>query len=757
VSVEDRWHLSHPPKDAKKCSAHRKVPSAQHGIGKQWQVRGIDADGQPFKQNFEFEVDAKNKDAEVKTAVRAGTFVDERAGEITLEAFAEMWRASRVHDPTTAQRIKSTFSNHVYQGDRRGRTPMGGPSIGQYPMRVLARRVSLSQGWIRGIPLSPNTALNLIKDVSQVFKAAIDDKIIASNPLTASTIQKPDPVKTEAVALDRDELDALAAGLPEAMQAMAYLGANCGHRQGELAAVAVEDLDFFRKTCFIGWQVKHVNLTGVIDASKPKLPPPLKGWHLAYAPIKNSKGRTAPLAAPVVPVLSEHIRLHPPAVITLPLLREDGRLSGELTRTLVFHNRRRAWYTGTNYHPWDRARKKAGLPDDAQVYGWHALRHTAASQWLGGGLSLAKVAAYLGDTQEVILSTYSHFLPQEEDRAREIMDAFFAPRPNRQNAPVTPATLGKGSLWLVNASFQTFWEKFCRYWDVEPKYVPLVPGRYHLGVPEAVAATDENTIGVVAIMGSTMDGSYEPVTELAAALDALAATPDAPDVPIHVDAASGGFVAPFLHPEIEWDFRLKRVSSINSSGHKYGLVYPGVGWILWRDEEHLPEDLIFKVNYLGGEMPTFALNFSRPGAQVAAQYYNFLRLGYSGYKNVQQTAQDIALYLSGEVSKLGPFELLSDGSDLPVFAFKLRDDVDKYSVFDISERLRMRGWQVPAYTFPENLTDMAVMRIVIRNGFSMDLANLLLDDIKLNLRILEHHPQTPMPPEFQKKRKSFAH
>jgi glutamate decarboxylase len=254
-----------------------------------------------------------------------------------------------------------------------------------------------------------------------------------------------------------------------------------------------------------------------------------------------------------------------------------------------------------------------------------------------------------------------------------------------------------------------------------------------------------------------MDGSYEPVAEVAAALDALAATPGGPDVPIHVDGASGGFVAPFLQPEIEWDFRLRRVASINASGHKYGLVYPGVGWVIWRDQEHLPEDLIFKVNYLGGEMPTFALNFSRPGAQVAAQYYNFLRLGYSGYKNVQQTAQDIALFLSGEIAKLGPFELLSDGSDLPVFAFKLRDGVDKYSVFDISERLRMRGWQVPAYTFPENLTDMAVMRIVIRNGFSMDLANLLLNDIRAHLHVLEHHPQTQMPPELQKKRSSFAH
>jgi glutamate decarboxylase len=228
-------------------------------------------------------------------------------------------------------------------------------------------------------------------------------------------------------------------------------------------------------------------------------------------------------------------------------------------------------------------------------------------------------------------------------------------------------------------------------------------------------------------------------------------------VPIHVDAASGGFVAPFLQPDIEWDFRVPRVASINSSGHKYGLVYPGVGWVVWRDADALPEDLIFNVNYLGGQMPTFALNFSRPGAQVAAQYYNFVRLGHSGYRHVQQTCQDIAMHLSSEIAKIGPFELLTDGSELPVFAFRLRDDVTGYSVFDLSERVRMRGWQVPAYTFPENLTDTAVMRIVIRNGFSMDLANLLLDDIRLHVRTLEHNPQTQPPPEIQARRQSFKH
>jgi glutamate decarboxylase len=309
---------------------------------------------------------------------------------------------------------------------------------------------------------------------------------------------------------------------------------------------------------------------------------------------------------------------------------------------------------------------------------------------------------------------------------------------------------------VMGSNVQVCWEKFCRYWSVEPRFVPMVPRRLHLRGTEAAAKCDENTIGVVAIMGSTMDGSYEPVKEISESLDQLQADRGL-DVPIHVDGASGGFVAPFLQPDLEWDFRVPRVASINTSGHKYGLVYPGIGWVVWRDSDALPEDLIFKVNYLGGEMPTFALNFSRPGAQVCAQYYNFVRLGETGFRHVQQTCQDIALYLSGELAKMGPFELLTEGRDLPVFTFKLRDDITTFSVFDLSERLRERGWQVPAYTFPENMTDTAVMRIVVRNGFSMDLAGLLLDDFRLHLKVLEHNPQTQPPPEIQKMRQSFTH
>src|SRR6195952_637769 len=196
-----------------------------------------------------------------------------------------------------------------------------------------------------------------------------------------------------------------------------------------------------------------------------------------------------------------------------------------------------------------------------------------------------------------------------------------------------PGTSAKPNL-VMGANVQVVWEKFCRYWGVEPRFVPVGDGTTHLVAERAVAHCDENTIGVVAILGSTFDGTYEPVAEIAAALDALAAS-GGPDVPLHVDAASGGFIAPFVQPELVWDFQLPRVQSINASGHKYGLVYPGVGWALWRDADALPDDLVFKVNYLGGEMPTFALNFSRPGSEVIAQYFMFLSLGREGFSAVQ--------------------------------------------------------------------------------------------------------------------------
>jgi glutamate decarboxylase len=304
----------------------------------------------------------------------------------------------------------------------------------------------------------------------------------------------------------------------------------------------------------------------------------------------------------------------------------------------------------------------------------------------------------------------------------------------------------------MGANVQVCWEKFCRYWEVEPRLVPLEGERYHLGAPEAVAQCDENTIGVVAILGSTFDGSYEPVKEIGAALDKLESEQGL-YVPLHVDAASGGFVAPFLQPDLEWDFRLKRVQSINASGHKYGLVYPGVGWAIWRNKEALPEDLVFNVNYLGGNMPTFALNFSRPGSEVIAQYFMFATLGFEGYTAVMQNAQDVAHHISHGIAELGPYQLLTDGSDLPVFAFTLKPEVKNYTVFDVSDRLRQQGWLVPAYTFPENREDLSVLRIVVRAGMNHEMADLLLEHLGEQTNFLESL-EGPMPGQ---RKEAFAH
>ena len=281
---------------------------------------------------------------------------------------------------------------------------------------------------------------------------------------------------------------------------------------------------------------------------------------------------------------------------------------------------------------------------------------------------------------------------------------------------------------VMGSNVQVVWEKFCRYFDVEPRYLPMARDRYVITPEQVRDAVDDNTIGVVAILGTTYSGEFEPVAEIASALDDLAAA-GGPDVPIHVDAASGGFVAPFLHPDLRWDFRIERVVSINVSGHKFGLSYPGIGFVVWRAPEFLPEALVFRVDYLGGDMPTFTLNFSRPGSQVVAQYYNFLRLGRAGYRSVMAALRKTALEVSERLAKIEHLRVITDGSDIPVVTFEVSGDPG-YTVFDVSHELRARGWQVPAYTMPPGAEHVAVLRVVVREGFSADLGTLLCDDVE---------------------------
>ncbi|GAA2367484.1 glutamate decarboxylase [Streptomyces carpaticus] len=297
---------------------------------------------------------------------------------------------------------------------------------------------------------------------------------------------------------------------------------------------------------------------------------------------------------------------------------------------------------------------------------------------------------------------------------------------------------------LVCGPVQVCWEKFARYFDIELRRMPLLPGRTTSDPAQLARYCDENTIGVVATLGVTFTGAYEPVEEIATALDALAARTGT-DVPIHVDAASGGFVAPFLQPGLKWDFRIERVKSVNCSGHKFGLAPLGVGWVVWRDAGDLPDELVFHVDYLGGDLPTFALNFSRPGGEIVAQYYNLLRLGRTGYQAVQRACADTAVALADGIAGLGPFQVLHDGrTGLPVVCWTLTPEraADRagWTLYDLAERLRLRGWQVPTYPLPADRGETVVQRVVVRHGVSRDLTTLLLADVRGALAELARHP-----------------
>jgi glutamate decarboxylase len=298
---------------------------------------------------------------------------------------------------------------------------------------------------------------------------------------------------------------------------------------------------------------------------------------------------------------------------------------------------------------------------------------------------------------------------------------------------------------MVCGPVQVVWHKFAKYWDIEMREVLMSPGHYSMDAADMLERVDENTIFVVPTLGVTYTGEYELVKPLGDALDKLQADTGL-DVDIHVDAASGGFLAPFCAPDLLWDFRLPRVKSISSSGHKFGLAPLGAGWVIWRDKEELPDDLIFHVNYLGGDMPVFQLNFSRPAGQIVAQYYDFLRLGHEGYRRIHMASYDTGKYLAAIIPELGPFELLCDSNPstgIPTVTWRIREGEDPgYTLFDLADRLRMTGWQVPAYTLTGTASDIPVQRILVRQGVSRDLASLLVDDMRDAIAHFDKHPVT---------------
>jgi glutamate decarboxylase len=293
---------------------------------------------------------------------------------------------------------------------------------------------------------------------------------------------------------------------------------------------------------------------------------------------------------------------------------------------------------------------------------------------------------------------------------------------------------------LVCGPTHVCWQKFGRYFDVELRQIPCEGNRLLMSPEEVVKRCDENTIGVVPTFGVTYTLQYEPVQAVAQALDDLEEETGL-SIPMHIDAASGGFVAPFIHPGLVWDFRIPRIKSINASGHKFGLAPLGCGWIIWREPEDLPKDLIFRVKYLGGSTPTLALNFSRPGGQVASQYYNFVRLGRKGYTKITQDCADVGIWIGEQLAKLG-FDLVYDGQGgIPGCCWTIKQGEDLgFSLYDLADRLRVRGWQVPAYPMPAHRKDLVVQRILSRLGVSRDLAELLVADIHRSIRYFEENP-----------------
>jgi glutamate decarboxylase len=324
--------------------------------------------------------------------------------------------------------------------------------------------------------------------------------------------------------------------------------------------------------------------------------------------------------------------------------------------------------------------------------------------------------ATIGSSEAIMLAMLAHKRTWQRRRQREGQPV---DRPNM----------------VLGADVHTCWEKFARYFEVEPRVIPIEEDRFTISGDQVEPLLDERTIGVAGVLGTTFTGQKDDLGSIDEVLGRVASERGW-RVPLHIDAATGGFIAPFARPEQEWDFRLASVRSINVSNHKFGLVYPGMGTVVFRDASDLPEELIFHINYLGGDMPNYSLNFSRPSSSVILQYFAFLRLGLEGYREIVQTVLANAVKLAGKLEQIEGLRLIADGSEFPIVALRA-EDPERTDLTALSHLLRERGWIVPAYTLPPNAQHLTVLRIVVKENFSRDMAEILARDIADELRA--HH------------------
>ena len=322
----------------------------------------------------------------------------------------------------------------------------------------------------------------------------------------------------------------------------------------------------------------------------------------------------------------------------------------------------------------------------------------------------------IGSSEAVMLAILTHKRRWEEKRKKE-------------GKPTDNPNIVMGN------DVHLVWNKACIYFEIEQRLIPLHPEQFTITAESAIDRVDENTICVVGVLGTSYTFDYDPIEEINDALVDLKNNKNL-DIPLHVDAASGGFIAPFLNPEIKWDFRLEQCSSINVSGHKYGLVYPGIGWALWKNADDVPSSLVTETNVLGFVEKSFSLNFSRGGAMILAQYYNFVRLGWQGYFDIQNTMRENARYLASELDKIGRFDILNNGKLTPSCIAKLKDS-SKFNEADLVAKLREHNWIIPAFTMPPAADSVTVMRMNVKETFSHDMADLLVRDVKQALEVLD--------------------
>jgi integrase len=428
MAVYDRWHKSRIGPGEPRCREHDLVPSSVHGVGDRWQVRWRNEEGRQKKQNFarktgkDPEVHADAFDARTQATLDDGSYIDPSSGEVTFRKFAEDWRKNRPHDPNTARRIELQLRLHVY------------PAVGHRTMRELGKRPSLTQAWIAGIKLAPSSAGQVIRDVSAIYIAAVEDGVMSRNPLASKAVIRPEiRDKRLAQTWTLGQLDSLAARLPARHQIIPYLGAGTGQRQGEMFGLAIDDedpdIDFLRRVVHIRRQVRLVGST------------------LCFSPVKNNKPHDVPLGDSLTPALAEHLRLYPAVPVTLPWLEPDGDLVTHkliLTRSggLAMHRDRADddWKDALVAAGLVPPRKKGDKRWPAPGNGMHRLRHTAASAWLSAGVNIAAVAEWLGDTVATVQMIYAHMMPGDAGAGRRAVDAFFRPC-----APDVPSATSKGS------------------------------------------------------------------------------------------------------------------------------------------------------------------------------------------------------------------------------------------------------------------------------------------------------------------------